>query len=208
MASRLKSEDPPRRRGRPRQFEHGSALDAALKTFWTKGYAGASLDDLTTAMDLNKPSVYAAFGNKEALYAAAVDHYVATLGKSFLEPLATKVRLADGLEGFYAAVIDCVTGRHGPHGCIVACTLPAEAESSPAAREQLAGVLATIDEALAARFAAARASGELPAGSDPKALAQLATNAMLGISIRARGGASRRELTKLARTFVSLVTAR
>ncbi|MFN2377605.1 MAG: hypothetical protein ABR538_13780 [Candidatus Binatia bacterium] len=72
---------------------------------------GRLSDDLTTATDLHRPSLYAAFGNKEALYSAAVDRYVATIGRHFLEPLANSPDLARGLEGFYAAVIDTVTGE-------------------------------------------------------------------------------------------------
>src|SRR5689334_5787567 len=101
------------RRGRPRKFEHGSALDAALTTFWSKGFAGTTLDDLASAMAMNKPSIYAAFGNKEALYGAAVEHYMQGIGRSFLEPLNRGRSLAADLEGFFGAVTGVVTGAHG-----------------------------------------------------------------------------------------------
>jgi len=194
-------------RGRPREFQRDEALDAALATFWERGFAGASLEHLTTAMDINRPSLYGAFGDKEHLYAASVDRYVATIGQSYFAPLAPGVPLAAGLTGFFDAVIDVVTGKHGPLGCVVACTLPAEAGISAAARDQLARVLAQLDDALRARLRAAQAAGEIARGRDVRALAEVATSGMLSISIRARAGAGRRELRRLARSFVELITA-
>lgn len=199
------NEEPRRGRGRPRAYDEGAALDAALKVFWTRGYEGTSLDDLTAAMAMSRPSVYAAFGNKQAVYRAAVDHYVATVGANYLLPLRREAALRDGLLGFYDAVIDVVTGRLGPRGCIVACTLPAEAESSAEAREHLAAVLAVLDDGIATRLRAARAAGELAKDADPALLAQVVTSGMIAISIRARAGAARGPLRKLARSVVDLV---
>ena len=194
-----------RPRGRPRSFDGDAALDAALATFWTRGYAGTSMDHLTTAMDLNRPSVYAAFGSKEGLYAASVTRYVDTVGRGYLAAFESGAGLAKELEAFYGAVIRVVTGGHGPRGCIVACTLPVEASED--ARELLAGEHAGLDAAVARRFTAAKASGELPASSDPRTLAQVVTSGMLAISIRGRAGATPRELRRLARAFIAMVTA-
>jgi AcrR family transcriptional regulator len=198
----------PVRRGRPRKFEHARALDAALTTFWTKGFAGTSLDDLAVAMAMNRPSIYAAFGNKDRLYAASVQHYVETIGRTFLTPLARGGSLAADLRGFYGTVIDVVTGKHGPLGCIVACTLPAEAGTTPAARDMLAGAIARIDDVLRVRIAAAVRAGELDAGVDVRTRAQVVSSGMLALSLRARAGMPRRELQRLARAFVSLASAR
>lgn len=199
---------PPVRRGRPRQYEHGAALDAALATFWSKGFAGTSLDDLASAMGMNKPSIYAAFGNKDALYASAVEHYQLTIGRTFIEPLNRGRALADDLEAFYAAVTGVVTGAHGPLGCIVACTLPAEAETAPGARELLATAIGRIDEAVRRRLARAVEQGELAHDTDLKTQAQLITSGMLALSLRGRSGASKRDLKRIARAFVATVTAR
>jgi AcrR family transcriptional regulator len=195
---------PARRRGRPPEFQRGAALDAALATFWRRGYSGASLDELTTAMDVNKPSLYAAFGNKEQLYEAAVDHYVANIGASYLAPLAApKSRAA--LDGFFDAMIDGVCGKHGPRGCIVACTLPAEAGASSTAQAKLAAVLAQLDAALVARITAAQQAGEIARSRDARALGQLVTSGMLALSIRARAGASKRTLRAIADEIVEAV---
>ena len=207
MSESSPAEKTPRKRGRPRAFKSDAALDAALKTFWRRGFDGTSLDDLTTAMDLNRPSVYAAFGNKDELYEAAVDRYVATIGAGYLAAFTGRRPLAKELGEFYAAVIDVVTGRHGPLGCVVACTMPAQAGVSKRARDPLANVLRTLDGAGQARVEAAVRAGELPRATDSKALAEVVTSGMLSISLRARAGASRRDLMRIARTFVAMVAA-
>lgn len=183
------------------------ALDGALRTFWARGYGATSLDDLSAAMGMNRPSIYAAFGNKEATYAAAVHHYVATVGQELLAQLLRGRTLARDLAGFFAAVVDVVTGRHGPLGCIVACTLPAEAGVSPDARAQLAGVLTKLDAAVEERLRAARRAGELPPDADPHVLAQVVTSGMLALSLRARARTPRRELTRLAKAMARLVAS-
>ncbi|MDX2168117.1 MAG: TetR/AcrR family transcriptional regulator [Deltaproteobacteria bacterium] len=195
---------PARRRGRPRQFDYDQALDAALQTFWHRGYAATSLDHLTAAMRLNRPSVYAAFGNKEAIYAAAIQRYVAVAGRETLQALA-RPRLRDALAGFLAAIIDTATGRYGPNGCAICCTLPAEAGHSEAARRQLAEAIAQLDGAIQARLRAAVAARELAAAADVASLAQLVTGVAFSLSIRARAGTPRRELGRIARALVGLV---
>jgi AcrR family transcriptional regulator len=197
----------PRKRGRPAEFDREAALDAALVTFWRRGYGGASLDELTTAMNINRPSLYGAFGNKEQLYAASVDHYVAKIGATYLAPLA-EPRVADALDGFFDAMIAGVSGKHGPRGCVVACTMPAEAGVSTAAQAQLAAVLGQIDGAWIARLTAAQGAGEIAKRRDARVLGQLVASGMLALSIRARAGASKRTLRAIADEIVAAVLAR
>lgn len=195
------------RRGRPRQFDYDTALDAALHTFWERGFAGTSIDHLTDAMQLNRPSLYATFGNKDAVYAAAMAHYVETVGRRYVEALHAAPTLRDGLTAFFRAVIDVATGRDGPTGCALACTLPAEAGASPFAREQLAQAFAQVDGAIAARLKVARLAGELDATTtDLKSLAQLIAGTMFAIAIRARAGTSRAELRRIAAALVDRLT--
>jgi len=193
-----------RRRGRPRQFDYDQVLDAALHTFWQRGFAATSLDHLTTAMRLNRPSVYAAFGNKDAVYAAAIQRYVATAASGSLAALA-KPALRAALGGFLAGIIDTATGRFGPTGCAICCTLPAEAGHSAAARRQLAAAIDQLDMALLARLRAARSAGELPTDADLRGLAQLITGTAFALSIRGRAGTPRRELTRIAKAMVGLI---
>lgn len=194
-----------RRRGRPRQFEQVEALNAALHTFWRKGYRGASMDDLTTAMAMNKPSLYAAFGDKKELYLAAIDYYVATIGHAFLAPLAASHSLNESLSGFFARVIDVVTGEHGPLGCAIACTLPAETTETPEIRDKLTALVAEIDAAVHARLHTAQAEGELAADADTLALAQIVVGTMFSCAIRARAGADRRVLKRIVRALLKAI---
>lgn len=194
-----------RRRGRPRQFDYDQALDAALHTFWQRGFGGTSLDQLTAAMRLNRPSLYAAYGNKDATFAAALDRYLTTVGGAYLAALARPAGLRDALTAFFEAIIAVVVGAHGPTGCAIVCTLPAEAGASPAARRRLARAVADIDAAVTARLRQARAAGELAAGADPRILAQLVTGTMFALAIRARAGAPRAELRRIARALVTLI---
>src|SRR5882672_2447452 len=104
--------------GRPRSFDLDKALDRALQVFWRKGYEGASLSDLTKAMGINRPSLYAAFGNKQALFRKAVDRYAQTpaayLREALLEPTARAV-----VERLLRGGIDLLTGPHNPPGCLL-----------------------------------------------------------------------------------------
>lgn len=199
------AENTRRPRGRPRAYESAAALDAALKVFWTRGYSGTGVEDLAAAMKMSKPSVYAAFGNKQAVYEAAVGHYIATIGSCYLAPLFAEPTLRGGLLGFYSAVLDVVTGKHGPLGCVVACTLPAEAGDSKEARELLARMFAEMDGAVVSRLRKGMADGDLPKDADPSLLGQVVVSGMFALSIRARSGTNRRALAKLARGFVDLV---
>src|SRR5262252_1533238 len=103
-------------RGRPRAFDIDDALDRALEVFWRKGYEGASLPDLTKAMGINRPSLYAAFGNKEALFRRAIERYVEGPGchvrEAIDEPTARKV-----VERLLRGSIDLITDVRKPRGC-------------------------------------------------------------------------------------------
>src|SRR5262245_29688993 len=119
--------------GRPRTFDTEKALDRALKVFWRKGYEGTSLPDLTKAMGINRPSLYAAFGNKEALFRRAIERYI--------EGPASRVREALGettarrvVEQLWRGTIDLVTDPRNPRGCfLVQSALACGGEGSPVA---------------------------------------------------------------------------
>src|SRR5215204_6288141 len=105
-------------RGRPREFDIDEALDRALEVFWRRGYEGASLPELTEAMGINRPSLYAAFGNKEALFRKAIDRYVdrtaAPVREALREPMARGV-----VERLLCASVDLITDPGHPRGCFL-----------------------------------------------------------------------------------------
>lgn len=183
-------------KGRPREFCVDQALAAALRVFWSKGYEGASLSDLTEAMGITRPSLYAAFGNKEALFRKALDLYerekLEYMHSSLSAPTARGVaeRLLNGAVELQLSSCD-------PKGCMgvinsVACG--AEAESI---RAEVLARGAKAKQALTARFERARAEGDLPADTDPAALTSYLVAILQGISMQGGAGATEAELRGL-----------
>jgi AcrR family transcriptional regulator len=197
-------EAPPRPRGRPRGFDAEHALDAALETFRAHGYSGTSLDALCAATGLNRPSLYGAFGNKQALFEACVDRYWSRVRALFAEALRSTGTLRGDLRAFLAAHLDVIYGSPAA-GCLVVCALPTEVEREPAFRPHLERVLAQADAALGARLEQARAAGELARDVSPARAAALIGTVVMGLSVRARAGAPRAELERIDRQLLDLV---
>ena len=183
-------------RGRPREFCPEAALAAALGVFWAKGYEGASMAELTAAMGIAKPSLYAAFGNKEQLFHKALDLYeqekLAYMREALRQPTARAV--AAHIMG---GAIDAQTSSCDPKGClgvIGATACGAEAESIKA---EVIERRASFAAALVERFQQAQADGDLPASVDPEALAQYLFAILQGMAVQAGAGASREELERV-----------
>lgn len=196
----------PRPRGRPRRFDEEEVLGRALEAFWSKGYAACSVDDLATAAGVSRPSLYAAFHDKQTLYLRALDRFAAALEVALAASFAPERSLAEGLACFYRAGLDrYLSGEHGPRGCLVFCTATAEAVETPAIREALARVLARLDEVLAAQFARAADRGALPPGADPRSSARLAAAVLHSLAVRARAGEADAALRAMADDAVQLL---
>ncbi len=196
-----------RPRGRPRAFEQDAVLERAMITFWSKGYNGASLDDLTAAMGINRPSLYAAFGDKHALFMAAIDHYAVTIGARPIAALQDEPDLRKSVRAFLDAVVDNTSGAGRPRGCLIGCVVADCAESDAEVRAKLAAVMAATDTALAARYHQAQQDGQLANEADIDALAMLTSSVMHGIAVRARAGGPRAQLEKLARAAENYLLA-
>lgn len=192
----------PPRRGRPRQYDPDAALEAALHRFWARGFTATSLDDLAAATGMNRPSLYAAFGDKEALYRRALARFAAGVRAEVAHALAAP-RLADALAAFYRGALDVYCAADPPLGCFVLCTAAVEAPAHPEVRADLAAVIDEIDAVLARRFEAARRAGELPAEAEPRTLARLAQAVLHSLALRARAGASRASLARIAHSAAS-----
>jgi len=195
----LVQNNPPKPRGRPRGFDPADALKAASERFRTRGYAGTSLDDLVEATGLARPSLYAAFGDKRALYLAALDRTIERVGRSFDTLLASDLPLRESLTAMFRFVIDgYLTGEEGPSGCIMISTSAASAVDDDAVRERLAAFLAIEDERVEALLAA---RGDAQA----RAHAHLVTAVIHSLSVRARAGATREELDAIAQACITLI---
>jgi AcrR family transcriptional regulator len=184
---------PPPRLGRPRAFHRDTALDAAMRVFWRHGFEGASLTALTTAMGINRPSLYAAFGDKAALFREAVTRYGTGPGRYVRRALGqpTASLVAETLLRGAAAVS---TDPANPAGCLwVQGALATSAEADPIRREMIALRERGIDQ-IRTRFERARAEGDLPATADPAALTLYLISVMHGIDVQAASGRTRDEL--------------
>jgi AcrR family transcriptional regulator len=194
-------------RGRPRAYDPQTALQQALGVFWSTGYSGASLDSIATAAGMNRPSLYAAFGDKHALYIKALEQYWESASAAMQEALMDKdLTLEQALMGFYEGQLSIYfSGEGQPRGCFAIGTATTEAVEDSAIREVLADRLSRLDADLETRLRAAVSAGELKDDVDPAALAVLASSLLHSISIRARAGKSRTELTELARNAVNVI---
>jgi TetR/AcrR family transcriptional regulator, copper-responsive repressor len=190
-------QDPPassRRRGRPRAFDTTAALGRARDVFWRQGYAAASLDDLAGAMGINRPSLYAAFGDKQSLYVAALAGFSDDMLAGATAAIAAAGAPQAALLSFYRAAIDVYTQTpEAPLGCFVIGTAVVESATQPVVRQTLAETLKGIDALLTGVFTAAGAPLERA-----ERQAKLAANILHGLAVRARAGAARQELEAIA----------
>ena len=194
----MKVKKAPSPRGRPRAFDIDEALDRAMRVFWRKGYEGASLTDLTEAMGINRPSLYAAFGDKEALFRRVLDRYdngpAAYIGKALEEPTARAVA-----ERLLRAAADLQTDSRNP-GCLMVQGALACGDAARGVRRELTSRRKAAESAIRRRFQRAQAEGDLPPHSDPAGLALYIATIVRGMAVQAAGGTTRKELGRVIRT--------
>ena len=183
--------------GRPREFDLDSALDRALLVFWRNGYEGASISDLTEAMGINPPSLYAAFGNKEGLFRKVVDRYVERHA-CFWEVARTAPTARAMVEHLLRASADFVTDEANPKGCLFVRGPMACSEAANKIRDELVTRRATGEAMLRERLERAVNEGEISVELDPADYARYIMTVLEGMSVRAAGGATREELHKVA----------
>jgi Transcriptional regulator len=186
--------------GRHRAFDMEEALNAARDVFWLKGYDAASISDLTEAMGINSPSLYAAFGSKEGLFRAVLEHYDASrekvLTKILDAPTADEVAIR-----YLTALADYATDKKHPPGCLMvkAGLSPADGEVA----RQLAEARKATELALRERFDCAKRSGELPKDANPGEMARYILAIGSGLCVQAVSGASREDLRHIATMAVT-----
>jgi len=185
--------------GRPREFDTDAALEKAMRLFWAKGYEGTSVADLTETLGIGKPSLYAAFGDKQSLFRAALERYAAGPA-SYVAAALAKPTAREVAEHLLRGAADLQTSSSNPGGCLtvngaIACGDEAEPVRQALNAHRTGGVAL-----LRSRFGQAKAQHDLPKDSDPAALARYLAAVVYGMAVLASGGASRKELQQVIRT--------
>lgn len=196
---------PPRGKGRPRSFDRSQALNRALEVFWIRGYEPATVAELCTAMGINPPSLYAAFGNKAALFMEAVEHYETTYWAAPWRMLDEEPALRRAMERFLGEAAAILSSRDVPCGCMVVLST---ANVSPEAQDVRDAMMALRKLGRAnflKRLERGRAEGDLPPDADVEALAAVFTAVLQGMSVQARDGAPRAELERIARASLAML---
>lgn len=204
-----KSDSSPRRRGRPRAYDPEVALSRAVETFWANGYAGTSLDDLSAAMGMNRPSLYAAFGDKRDLYLKSLAFYREQSATMIRNALAGDPPLREFMRRFYSAALDSYRpGAPDARGCFLVGTATTEAASDPEVRALLSDGVRKLDELFVKRIRLAMERGEIDPKADAQALAYLASGTLHTLAHRARSGLPRHELEGLIDAAVAVICGR
>jgi AcrR family transcriptional regulator len=199
----------PRQRGRPRAYDTDTALAQAMSAFWQFGYSATSLDQLSAATDMNRPSLYAAFGDKRALYLQTLDRYTERSKEGITKALDPQLSLAEGLQRFYDYALASYLPSGDPaRGCYLIGTAVTEALGDEEVRTRLASALREFERMVAERIQQARADGELDATADPQALAMIALAVLYSVAIRSRAGESRAVLKSVVATAIDLIGGR
>jgi AcrR family transcriptional regulator len=179
--------------GRTRQFDAEEALARALEVFWTRGYEGATLPELTRAMGINRPSLYAAFGNKEQLFRKALDRYQ-TGPSSFLTEALSKPTARAVVEAIFSGFIRMQRDQDKARGCLIVCGALACGEEAESVRRELAQLRQAAVTALRERFERAVQEGDLAARTDCATLARYIATVLNGLAVQAASGATVKEL--------------
>lgn len=189
--------------GRPRAFEPEAALDAAVETFWRRGYDAAGMAELTKAMDISRPALYRAFGDKSQLFQAALERYIAR-NMGYVEEALAKTTTREVVEAFLTGNAEAVTTPGQPPGCL---SVQAMVTDEADAFSLLAENRRVIQERLAERFRRGIREGDLPADEDAEDIARFMITLTTGFAIRAVDGESRQALVALARRAVAIFPA-
>jgi AcrR family transcriptional regulator len=187
------AKNPAKPRGRPLAFNQDEALDKALRIFWSRGYEGASMAELTEALGINKPSIYAAFGNKEELFRKALVRYAtgpaAFVGESMREPTTRLV-----VEKFLTKAVDFFSDKSTPNGCMIVQGALTCGQGSSNIQQELVAYRNSLETTLTKRFELAKTQGDLPPDTNVKQLAKYIATIHQGMSVQATSGATKEEL--------------
>lgn len=185
-------------RGRPRNFDRNDALDRALDLFWKHGYDNTSMADLSAAMELRPPSIYAAFGSKEGLFEEVVDRYIERIGSGIWGDLDRFKSAKDATRHLLVSTIDTFSNAENPHGCMIVLAAPQPDSEHSQVAQSLRDRRQNNARALKKIYLDAIRRGEIPRGADVERMANYYVTMQHGISIQTRDGVDRDALMAVA----------
>jgi TetR/AcrR family transcriptional regulator, copper-responsive repressor len=195
-----------KRRGRPRAYQPDVALGKALDLFRKDGFAGTSLDDLSAATGMNRPSLYGAFGDKRELYIKSYQRYRDDARAAMVDIFRDELPIRQRLERIYGLALGIyLSGEAGPRGCFTVMTAASEAVFDPEIRSLVLEGFTEFDKAFAGCFRRAKEKGELTTSVDATVLAHLASATIHTIAIRARAQVPRKELEAIVKGAIDVM---
>jgi TetR/AcrR family transcriptional repressor of nem operon len=171
---------------RPRGFEREAALEQAMRLFWARGYAAVSIQDVVEATGINRASLYAAFGDKRALFREAIEHYLANVSAARLNRLERPGSAKAAIHGYFEELVAFTLGEGRRLGCLLTNTAVELAPHDEAMGGRLRASFAKVEDAFARAIRRGQAEGEIPAQKDPRALARFLLNAVQGLRVTGR----------------------
>jgi AcrR family transcriptional regulator len=192
-----------RPRGRPRSFDETGALEKATQVFWSKGYDGVTIDDLVAGMGVGRPSLYAVFGDKRAIFLRVLKAYAERKGASAAKALLSPLSLRDSITGFLRYAVKSATVKGSARGCLLICVAPLV--DDPEVRQFLQNAAAGGTALVERRFRDAIIAGEIPPDFPVAARATQVTDLARGLTLRAQLGVPRKMLLKDAEEAADLV---
>lgn len=189
---------------RTKEFDQDAALDRAMHLFWSHGYEATSIQDLVECMGIGRGSLYGTFGDKHALYLAALDRYCATVGAALLAPLDEPIPVRAALRRIFDRVVT-ESLAEGHHGCLLANGAAELASRDPALRCRVEASLEGAEDKIVRALERGQETGEIVAGREPRALARCLVNALQGLRVTAKVTDDRETLEDITRTTLSVL---
>lgn len=193
-------------RGRPREFDVEHAIEKAMRLFWKKGYHGTTIPDLTEELDINRPSLYAAFGDKEGLFKLTLDRYRHDPA-SYVNVALAKPSAREVFESLMYGLVDLLTDKKNPGGCLFVCGAMTGGDASASILNEMRKRRLEGEEDIRKRFEQAVADGDLPRDADAAVLAKFAATQMWGLSVQSTNGSSKKELLATAEIAIKAFPA-
>jgi TetR/AcrR family transcriptional repressor of nem operon len=187
---------------RPREFDSDTVLEQAMRVFWTKGYEASSLDDVCDATDLNRSSLYAAFGDKRALFLATLDRYGDRAVARVTAALSRPVHIREAIATFLADMIEQIVAGPGRVGCFIGNCAAEVARHDRAAAASVQRNLQRVEAAFRVGFAAAKSRGELSPETDIDALARFFVASTQGLRLVGKATADRETLDDISQVML------